>query len=311
MLNNARIAVPVTTGRGTAARSHRMAVALGYARGRLQWLHPEARRRSRLAVAAIAGARADDRMAQAHLQHAGARDQLLRLPAIMRGALIEGGHHLRAAKATGRGVLVSYCHFGPFPAIGVTTLELVSDVHQVVGAWLAAPRPDSVTPRVQRWRRMFDEAGVPLISSEGCFPVVNELLRRGAVVVMAFDWPGSVESRFLGKPVRLAAGTARLAEASGALVVPVMRRFEELRLRTTFGAPLGPAAPGEWRQLHDDVAARHEHWILQCPAALEDPRRVGAWEEAATPESWGLPIRLQQPFRLSRMTEHTFDARPG
>jgi lauroyl/myristoyl acyltransferase len=135
---------------------------------------------------------------------------------------------------------------------------------------------------------------VPLIASEGCFPVVTELLRRGAVVVMAFDWPGSVESRFLGKPVRLAAGTARLAEVSGALVVPVMRDFRQLRLRTTFGAPLG-AAPGGWRQLHDAVAAHHERWILECPAALEDPRRAGAWEEAATAESWGLPLRLRQP----------------
>jgi len=291
VLNNARIAVPVTTSHVSAARSHRMVVALGHVRGRLKWLHPESRRRSRLAVAAIAGGHANDGMAREHLEHAGARDQLIRHPEIMRGAAIEGGQHLRAARATGRGVIVSYCHFGPFPAIGVTALELVSDVHQVAGAWLAAPRPDSITHRVRRWRRIFDEAGVPLITAEGCFAAVNELLQRGAVVVMAFDWPGSVESRFLGRPVRLAAGTARLAEASGALVVPAMRRFHRLELRTLFGAPVD-SATGGWRRLHADVAAQHERWILQCPAALEDPRRPGAWEESATPESWLLPRRL-------------------
>ena len=160
--------LPVTTsGPGPAARSHRMTVALGYARGRLQWVRPEARRRSRLAVAAIAGAGADDQMAREHLGHSAARDQLIRQPWIIRDAVIEGGHHLRSAKAAGRGVLVSYCHFGPFPAIGVSALALVDDVHQVAGAWLAAPRAEHITLRVRRWRGVFEESGVPLISAEG------------------------------------------------------------------------------------------------------------------------------------------------
>jgi len=295
VLNYARIDVPVTTGRGTAARPYRVAVALGYARGRLRWLHPESRRKSRLAVAAIVGKEANDGMARDHLAHAGARDQLIRQPGILRGAAIEGDHHLRDAKATGRGVILSYCHFGPFPAIGVTALEVVRDVHQVAGAWLVAPRPDSITPRVRRWRRIFDDAGVPLIAAEGCFAALNDLLQRGSVVVMAFDWPGSVESHFLGRPVRMASGTARLAEASGAVVVPVMRRFHELHLCTRFGPPIDIVTSGGWRQVHDDVAAQHEHWIGQCPAALEDPRRPGAWEESATAESWLLPRRRLRP----------------
>ena len=197
MLNNARVVLPVTSNGSAGAPSHRMAVALGYARGRLQWLRPGARRQSRLAVSAVAGANADDRMAREHLAHGAARDQLLRQPWIVRETAVEGGHHLRSAKAAGRGVILSYCHFGPFPAIGVTALTLVGDVHQVAGAWLAAPRPDFITPRVRRWRRLFDEAGVPLISADGCFPVVSELLRRGAVVVMAFDWPDRSTHAFL------------------------------------------------------------------------------------------------------------------
>jgi len=294
VLNNARIVSPVTTRSARAGtRSHRMTIALGYARGRLQWLRPDARRRSRLAVAAIAGAQADDRMAREHLEHTGARDQLIRRPRIISDAAIVDGHHLHAAKAAGRGVIVSYCHFGPFPAIGVTALALVNDVHQVAGAWLAAPRLDAITPRVRRWRHLFDQAGVPLISSEGCFVTLVDLLRRGATVVMAFDWPGSVDSILLGRPVRLASGTARLAEATGALVVPAMREFNRLELRTIFSPALESSTHGGWRGLHDALVSHHEAWIRECPAALEDPRRPGAWEAAATAESWSLPARLR------------------
>lgn len=297
--NNAPGKAPVTTGGSRDGRhADRIAVALGYAWGNLRWLDPKARRRSRLAVAAIAGPGAvPDRVAREHLSHAAAREQLIWRPRMILDAAVEGGAHLASAKASGRGVLVSYCHFGPFPAIGVSALKFANDVHQVAGGWLAAPRPGS--GRARRWRGIFERAGVPLIGAKGCFPVVAELLRRGAVVVMAFDWPGSAESSFLGKRVMLASGTARLAQSTGALVVPAMRRFQQLEVRTVFGAPLNPAAYDDWQHLHDEVAAQHDRWILTCPAALEDPRRAGAWEEAATAESWGLPLRLRQPSPTS------------
>lgn len=270
----------------------RAAIALAYAWGHLRWLDPKARRRSRLAVAAIAGpGEVADRTAREHLGHNAAREQLLWRTHMIAGAAVEGGAYLTSAKAAGRGVLVSYCHFGPFPAMGVTVGELAGDVHQVAGTWLAAPPEGSTSGRARRWRGVFERAGVSLITAKGCFPVVAELLRRGAVVVMAFDWPGSAESRFLGKRVMLASGTARLAESTGAVVVPAMRRFERLELRTTFGAPLDPAAHRGWRHLHDEVAARHEQWIRASPAALEDPRRAGAWEGDATGEGWGLSQR--------------------
>lgn len=283
--------MPVTTGASRSARRiDRLAVALGFVWGRLRWLDPVARRRSRLAVAAIAGpAVAPDRLAREHLRHAAAREQLIRRPGMMLGAPIDGRTHLTAATSAGRGVLVSYCHFGPFPAMGVTARECVRDVHQVAGGWLVNPNPARRSSRARRWRAIFERAGVPLIAAHGCFETVAGLLRSGAVVVMAFDWPGSAEATFLGKPVSLASGTARLSESTGALVVPAVRHFEGLQLRTTFGPPLDPALHRGWRHIHDELAARHERWILECPAALEDPRRPGAWEEAARPERWDHP----------------------
>jgi hypothetical protein len=44
-------------------------------------------------------------------------------------------------------------------------------------------------------------------------------------------------------------------------------------------------------ELHEEIAAIHERWILEAPEALEDPRRAGAWEEGATATEWVRPGR--------------------
>ncbi len=103
---------------------------------------------------------------------------------------------------------------------------------------------------------------------------------------MTFDWPGSTQTEFLGKPVRLTSGTARLAAGTDALIVPAERRFQRLGARTEFGSPLDPGHHAGWRELHDELAARHTARILRRPAALEDPRRPGAWGAGATAERW-------------------------
>ena len=267
----------------------RMAIAAAAVRGRWWWLQPTMRARARQAIDAIVGpGPTTDALAREHLIHAAERNMFIRRSGMVSGVPVDGVHHLRTACAEGRGVLVSYCHLGPFAGLGVTVAEHVRGVHQVAGAWLAEPPPGVPQSLLwHRWRSMFDTAGVPLITAAGCFPVVSELLAGGAVVVIAFDWPGSAETVFLGRPVCLASGTARISHATGALVVPVMRHFRHFRARTVFGSPLDPQKYTGWRGLHDALAAQHERWILERPAALEDPRRTGAWEAFATAERWG------------------------
>ena len=269
---------------------------LASARGRLRWLRPQARERSRRAVDAILGPGAvPDSVARDHLAHHAVREEFIRRPWMVRGIPVDGVEHLQRAHATGRGVLVSYCHLGPFPGLGVTTAEHAGNVHQVALPWLANPRPDpSQLVRWQAWRSMFTEAGVPLITAKGCFAEVSGHLSCGAVVVMAFDMPGSAESLFLGRPVALASGTARLSHLTGALVVPVMRYFRRWRPRTVFAPPIDPARHAGWPGVHVALAARHERWILEQPAALEDPRRTAAWEASASALRWGAPLAERQ-----------------
>ncbi len=280
--------MPIDSAR-TSGVLDRVAIGLASARARLQWLDANARAQSRRAIDAIVGpVRNRDALARQYLRHNRMRERFIRRPWMVTGTVVDGAEHLRAARMSGRGVLVSYCHLGPFPGIAATVVEHAEDVHQVAGSWLASPRPETIlNDRWHAWRSIFHRAGVPLVDAEGCFDTVTALLRRGAVVVIAFDWPGSAETMFLGRPAWLASGTARFASATGALIVPVMRQFRRLRVHTIFGAPLDPRGHGTSGTLHQALATRHEEWILRQPTALEDPRRPGAWEATATAERWG------------------------
>jgi hypothetical protein len=42
-------------------------------------------------------------------------------------------------------------------------------------------------------------------------------------------------------------------------------------------------------QLHARLAEIHAAWILENPAAMEDPREVG-WGDGATAEAWIAPV---------------------
>lgn len=268
----------------------RFAIAAAAARGLTRWRNAEDRRRSRAAIDAIAGqVRGRDALALSHLAESEAREAFIHRPWMAAGIPLTGADELRAALCGGRGVLASYCHLGPFAGIGVTIAEHAGDVHQVIGPWLLEPQRGPAERRRRAWLSMFDAAGVPMIVATGCFPAVLERLRSGAVVVMAFDWPGSTETMFLGRPAMLVSGTARLAVEADALVVPVARSFRGLRLRTVAGPPLDPRRHSGWRDLHAALAARHGRWILERPGALEDPRRPGAWGATAGSDRWGAP----------------------
>lgn len=278
--------------RETAA--DRLDVLRGALAGAADWRDAEARARARAAVRAVAGRRAGDGLAISHLAGEGAREVLLHRPSAARGAPVVDAELLTRAAATGRGVVVSFCHFGPFAGLGVSLAPHVPRLHMVTGAWLADPPPGiPQPPRRDRWRALFDAAGVALVNAEdGGGERIRALLAGGQVVAITFDWPGSVETPFLGRPTWLASGSARLAADTGALIVPAMRRWRRLRPQTVVAPPLDPRDHADWRALHERLAAVHSHWIAQRPAALEDPRRPGAWEATATADAWGpLPHR--------------------
>jgi hypothetical protein len=197
------------------------------------------------------------------------------------------GRHLDSTFSSGRRVIVSTCHLGPFflqltavAARGINTIA-------VTGPWLLAePTPGYWGRRIARWQRGIADRGGRLVGTGGSFEVLRGLVERGEILAIHFDFPGSVRTEFLGKPVMLSGGTARLAHQTDALILPLRSRREGARVWTDVWEALDPRDFSEPSDLHRALAAVHERSILEMPEALEDPGRPGAWEGGAGPSEW-------------------------
>lgn len=256
-----------------------LAIALAVARGRREWSDPERRMAARRAIDTVVGDVAErEALARAHLVETAVREELIWRPWQFDRAPVRGREHLERALAEGRGVVASFVHSGPFPGIA-SSLATVAHTHMVIGEWLVAPWYDSAEGRrVARWRANLERPGITtLVAGRRTYERVESVLLAGGVVAIAFDVPGSEPTPFLGREVGLAAGTARIAAATGALVMPVWRARRRWRPTTEAARALDPVDHSGWRDLHHALAAVHGDWILRRPAALEDPARPGWW----------------------------------
>jgi hypothetical protein len=279
------------TGSDSRVLAARLALARAAARGRREW-HEPGRREAARATAKALGAHGPgvDRLARKHLVATSVRDRWILAPEVNRRLPARGLEHLRAALATGRGVIVTHCHWGPFPGIMGTVAAYSPGAHLVVGSWMFETAPNPVLERRRAaWLSMYEQESATLIPAPGSYRRIAGLLGDGAVVATTFDMPGREETRFLGKPVMLASGTARLAAETGALVVPAYRVLRRYLPMTVFEPAIDAGLYRDWRALHGVLAAHHSARICTDRAALEDPRRGGAWHTGAECEAWRLP----------------------
>jgi lauroyl/myristoyl acyltransferase len=201
--------------------------------------------------------------------------------------------HLHHALRQDRGVLLSLSHFGQYhraTTSGFGSVERV--IYAVAGrSFFEKPTADYAGRYLARWRKLAD---CRLVLADGSFPVLQALLERREIVELHFDRPGPHETRFLGKTATLADGTARLAFATNALVVPMRARRVDYRGQLDVGAPLDPQDFAGVDELHDRLAALHEAWILEHPESMRDPRSFG-WGQWATADSWIRPRSAGRP----------------
>lgn len=195
---------------------------------------------------------------------------------------------LRDAMSATRGVLLSACHIGPFYRLQSAPPFSGRVTYTVPGPWFFEPPSHNYWGRrLARWHKGMKSRPVP---AKGSFRIVQALLERNELVFLFFDMPGPRETPFLGKQAELAEGSAQLALRADALVLPVRARRAGHRVWVDVAAPLDPRDFADVDQLHDALAAVHEHWILENPAAMQDPREFG-WEQGAGPEAWVAPAR--------------------
>jgi len=206
---------------------------------------------------------------------------------------VVGLEHMHAALGQGRGVILSFAHTGcMFGTFSPLWTEAGRITYIVSGDWFFE-RPDGSdwSFRVEHWRRGLAAAEGRIVPTGGSFDTVRALLERGDVVMLAFDMPGSMRMRFLGKDVALASGAAVAARETDSLVLPVRRRRRGLALEVQFAPAFDPRQFAGVEALQQALLAHHERWILERPAALENPSRPGAWHGTARADSWERPPR--------------------
>jgi len=131
---------------------------------------------------------------------------------------VEGGEHLRAAHAGGRGVVVVTAHLGNWELLGAAARRLGLPTSLVV-------RPLAGS-RAQRWvAEQRRRSGVRVIE-EGCgqLAAMSRALGRGDIVGLTVDQRphrAGVPATFLGRSTRISRTAASLALRTGAPLVVV------------------------------------------------------------------------------------------
>jgi lauroyl/myristoyl acyltransferase len=260
--------------------------------GRILWdRNPEQRAQAQAAIEAIVAGtpRAGEvqELARAHVIENEAHRALFWQPWKVARLDAQSTERLREAVSQGRGVLLSTCHLGPFFHSASLGASVGRTLYTVGGPWcFEEPSPDYWGRRVVRRLQGLSTHGGRLVRSVGSFPVLHTLLREGELVLLQFDVPGRRETDFLGKPVMLADGSARLALGADTPILPLRPRREGHRVWMDIEAPLDPRDFADVQELHRALADVHERLILELPHTLEDPHRPGSWEEGATPHAW-------------------------
>lgn len=201
---------------------------------------------------------------------------------VVRATPVAGLEHLRAARASGRGTLVSIVHLGPSAAMKLALAEHIPGAVVVTGGWLRTERAEGYRAEViEQSRALARATGLrAVVPAGGTFEGLSEYLRAGGTVLLHADVPGRMTARFAGRELRLASGTPQLATACGALVVPVAF----VRRGAGFAAEVMPAldpadhdGPEALLQALVDV---HGAAVVRQPEALVEPHGVATWAGA-------------------------------
>jgi len=273
----------------------RLVVRRAERRGREMWeQNPTERERALAAMEAVVGGTSRSHevelLAREHLIETKVKEAMFWQPWAVPMLDRDSETRLQAVLDGGRAVILSSSHMGPY-SLGLSALSARGrTVFSTVAPWVfEQPQPGYWGRRIARRRTEARARRERLVISSGSFELLRALLEEGELVSVFFSVPGGRRTRFLGKPVMLASGTARLAHLTGALVLPLRSRRAGHRLWLDVGEALDPAGFSGVDELHDSLAAVHESWILELPATVEDPNRQGSWEQSATAEGWSRP----------------------
>ena len=262
-----------------------LADALGRGLGRLYRFVD--RRRRRLVVRNLALAFPEkpaaerEAMSREVFAHFGAiaadlvRSEAAPVEALLARVEVEGLEHARAAAGSGRGVFFATPHLGNWE-----WANLVTGANGMPVTIVARPLDNPLLD--VRLTALRERTGGHVVSKRDAARTILRALRSGAVVGILGDQrarpPDAVLAPFFGRLAWTTTAIARLADRTGALILPVVcLRTGPGRYRLTYSEPIDPAAlpeverevtrltarvtaliesqvraaPGQWLWLHD------------------------------------------------------------
>jgi KDO2-lipid IV(A) lauroyltransferase len=190
---------------------------------------------------------------------------------IRRRFALEGGEHIDAAVAAGRGVVFATPHVGNWDAGGAFLAASGYPVTVVVERL----RPPELYERFARYRRALGMELLPLDDGSETLRGVLRALRAGRVCCLVCDRDlggGGIEVDLFGAPARMPGGPASLALRSGAPLLPcsVYQQPRPGRWRGVVRPPLRVAPSGDPRAdavaLTRRLAGEFEALIAAAPA---------------------------------------------
>lgn len=198
--------------------------------------------------------------------------EAFRLPSMNHAAIaaqvqdrVEGHHHIEAALNAGRGVVLALPHSGNWDIAGVWLTNTYGRFATVAERL----KPESLYQRFVDYRESLGFEVLPLTG--GARPpgeVLVDRLRDNGLVCLMSDRDltrSGVQVQFFGEDTRLPAGPARLADETGAALLPVHTWFTD----DGWGLRIHPAldtSTGDIGTITQALAAHFEAGIAEHPA---------------------------------------------
>lgn len=199
------------------------------------------------------------------------------------GPHIQGMEHVEAALAAGRGMILALPHSGNWDVAGVWLVGRCGTFTTVAERL----RPESLYRRFVDYRQSLGFEILPLTGGQRPVgEVLQQRLRDGGAVCLVADrdlGAGGVRVNFFSEPARMPPGPARLAESTGAALLPVGLWFTDggwgFRVHPPVSAPSVLAATQQVADAFaEDIARNPADWHMLQPLWLADlparrPRR--------------------------------------
>lgn len=181
---------------------------------------------------------------------------------------IENIRHLVELQKRGRGAILNFMHYGRYEGAFTALARAGAVPHLVMRDDLLGAQASHIA-RQHAYLCGKDTVVVP---STAGFGAMQDVLRDGNLLAIAFDVVGTTPVTFAGRRVGGRSGVAHLALTTGAPVVPMtLRRESDDASVIEIGSPVEPQDFDNAEAILQHLATLHERAILRYPGWANVP----------------------------------------